>query len=102
MLGSAISIQCCARRNNLRRGRLFIDAGEMFDKAKDAVYIKNITAGWVAKERCVSSVEYGQNGKLNQRAYTMESELIASDRAVNKIKPEGLTPGQTYGYRIVS
>lgn len=32
----------------------------------------------------------------------MENELIASDRAVNKIKPEGLARGQTYGYRIVS
>ncbi|MEN6470222.1 MAG: FN3 domain-containing metallophosphoesterase family protein [Clostridiaceae bacterium] len=62
----------------------------------------SVTVGWITKEPCVGWVEYGQNGKLDKKAYSMENGLIAANQTVNKIKLEGLAPGQTYEYRIVS
>jgi len=62
----------------------------------------SMTVGWVTKASAVSWVEYGENGKLDKKAYTIEKGLIGANQTVNKIKIEGLEPGKTYDYRIVS
>ncbi len=62
----------------------------------------SITVGWITKANAVSWVEYGENGKLDKKAFTTEKGLIGANQTVNKIKIEGLEPGKTYDYRIVS
>lgn len=62
----------------------------------------SMTVGWVTKENCVSWVEYGQNGVLNQKAYRAEHGLIEANQTIHRVTIEGLAPGQTYEYRIAS
>lgn len=62
----------------------------------------SITVGWITKDHSVSWVEYGENGKLDKKAYTTEKGLVGENQTVNKIKIEGLEPGKVYDYRIVS
>lgn len=62
----------------------------------------SMTVGWITKGHSVSWVEYGESGKLDKKAYTTEKGLVGVNQTVNKIKIEGLEPGKTYDYRIVS
>lgn len=62
----------------------------------------SITVGWITKTNAVSWVEYGEEGKLDKKSYAIDKGLIETNQTVHKIKIEGLEPGKTYDYRIVS
>lgn len=84
--------------NVVKPGKPKVVAGPYLHAATE----NSITVGWITNDNCVSWVEYGQNGKLDKKAYMVDKGLIRANQKVNKIKIEGLEPGETYDYRIVS
>ncbi len=62
----------------------------------------SITVMWITDEKCTSWVEYGAAEPLKQKAYHSEHGLIDADRTIHKIEITGLSPGQSYRYRVCS
>ncbi|MDH8702135.1 endonuclease/exonuclease/phosphatase family metal-dependent hydrolase [Dysgonomonadaceae bacterium PH5-43] len=61
-----------------------------------------ITVMWQTKVPTYSWVEYGTDTTNLQRARTLVDGQVICNDLHNKIRIEGLTPGQTYYYRICS
>jgi acid phosphatase type 7 len=61
----------------------------------------SITVMWVADHDSRGSVEYGTGEALNRTANGSEDGLLEAGR-IHRVTLEGLTPGTTYRYRIVT
>ncbi len=63
----------------------------------------SMTVVWFTNKPCVSWVEYGQgDGPLESKATSAHHGLIDADTTRHAVTIEGLKPGQTYRYRVVS
>jgi predicted phosphodiesterase len=62
----------------------------------------SVTVVWHTNRPAVARVEYGENGRLDHVTMTARHGLIENDRTAHAIRLEGLAPGVTYAYRIVS
>jgi predicted phosphodiesterase len=61
-----------------------------------------VTVVWHTDRVCVSRVEYGTGGRLDQAAVSSRHGLIDNDRTSHVVRLTGLEPGVTYDYRVVS
>ncbi len=62
----------------------------------------SMTIMWITDQKCTCWVEYGQDGNANLKAIHSQHGLIDADQTIHRITLAGLTPGQTYTYRVCS
>lgn len=61
-----------------------------------------MTIVWKTNRNCASRVEYGTEGKLDCTALSTHHGLVDANSTLHKIRLNGLKPGTTYRYRVVS
>lgn len=88
-------------------GKLAITHGPYLQQPTE----NSMTVVWFTSKKCVSRVEYGTGGNLRlfpqwgsipQTAANSRDGLIQANVKLHKITIEGLEPGKTYRYRVVS
>ncbi|HTN06264.1 metallophosphoesterase family protein [Agriterribacter sp.] len=57
---------------------------------------------WITNKLCYSWVEYGEGAELTQKAHETTNGLINAYNRVNCVQLNGLKPGASYRYRVVS
>ncbi|MCK7557642.1 metallophosphoesterase [Chitinophaga sedimenti] len=63
----------------------------------------SMTIMWMTAKPCYSCwVMYGQNGQLDQKAHHLTDGMVEAYEQLNKISLEGLKPGTTYSYKVMS
>lgn len=63
---------------------------------------RSLSVVWVTDRPCVSKVEYGTHSGLNQTAVPSHHGLVDALTRVHNVTLDGLSPGRTYYYRVVS
>ncbi len=61
-----------------------------------------MTLIWFTNNRCVSHVEFGEGDSLDQKARTSRHGLFDAYTTRHIVRLQGLEPGKTYAYRVVS
>ncbi|MFA9454254.1 MAG: metallophosphoesterase [Candidatus Aminicenantaceae bacterium] len=61
-----------------------------------------MTIIWFTSRECVSQVDFGEGGSLDRVARTSRHGLFAAYSTQHQVRLEGLEPGKTYSYRVVS
>lgn len=61
-----------------------------------------MTIIWFTNKECVSQAEFGEEDSLDQVARTSSHGLFAAYTQRHQVRLEGLEPGKTYSYRVVS
>lgn len=68
-----------------------------------AMTANSMTIRWITARPCYSWVEYGEQGTvLDKKAHAVTDGLVNAYNRVHEVVIEGLQPGKTYGYRVVS
>jgi predicted phosphodiesterase len=62
----------------------------------------SMTIRWITARPCYSWVEYGEQGAFDKKAHAVTEGLVNAYNRVHEIVIEGLQPGKTYNYRVVS
>ena len=61
-----------------------------------------MTIRWITAEPSYSWVEYGESGRLNQKAHAVTAGLVNANDRVHKIELRNLKPNTSYDYKVVS
>ncbi len=62
----------------------------------------SMTVMWMTSKPCVSWVEYGRDDSLGLKAMTSRHGLVEANETIHRVRLDGLEPGTTYAYRVVS
>lgn len=79
-------------------GALEIVAGPYLQNPSET----SMTIVWITDSKCTSWVEYGAGQALDQKAFHSRQGLIDADQTIHRVTIEGLSPGNTYRYRVCS
>jgi predicted phosphodiesterase len=62
----------------------------------------SISIRWITARPSYSWVEYGEQGAYDKKAHAVTEGLVNAYNRVHEVVIEGLQPGKTYNYRVVS
>jgi len=62
----------------------------------------SMTVVWFTNQKCLSWVEYGETAECSNKAFGTHFGLIDAFDTRHVVRLDGLKPGQTYHYRVVS
>ena len=62
----------------------------------------SMTIVWFTNKKCVSRVEFGADATLSAKAFGSHHGLVDANETRHVVQLEGLEPGKTYHYRVVS
>jgi acid phosphatase type 7 len=62
----------------------------------------SMTVVWFTNKKCVSRVEFGEDTALSAKAISSHYGLIDANETRHVVELDGLKPGKTYHYRVVS
>ena len=62
----------------------------------------SMTVMWMTDVKSTASVEYGSGDSLDKKAFDAADGQIAANTRMHSVTIKGLTPGESYKYRVVS
>jgi acid phosphatase type 7 len=62
----------------------------------------SMTIVWFTNKKCVSRVEFSEDATLSAKAFSSHHGLIDANETRHVVEIDGLEPGKTYHYRVVS